>query len=155
MEVITSGGTSSAVNATLQTFAPGLFRFSPDSSRYVAAVAADGTCLAPAGLWGTGVTCRAAAPGETVVLYGTGFGPTSPSVAAGASFSGAAPLADGSGLTVTIGGAPAEVRFAGLVTPGLFQFNVVVPALADGDQAVAMTAGGVNVPTVQYLAVKQ
>ena len=29
--------------------------------------------------------------------------------------------------TIQIGGMPATVQFAGLVSPGLYQFNVVVP----------------------------
>jgi uncharacterized protein (TIGR03437 family) len=35
------------------------------------------------------------------------------------------------------------VTFAGLVAPGEFQFNVVVPStLADGDQPITATYGG-------------
>jgi len=39
--------------------------------------------LAPAGAFGTGVSSRPAQPGETVALFGTGFGPTSPAPPAG------------------------------------------------------------------------
>ena len=38
------------------------------------------------------------------------------------------------------------MQFAGLVSPGLFQFNVVVPdPLAAGDQTIRATYGGVTV----------
>ncbi len=51
------------------------------------------------------------------MLFATGFGPT---------------LASGEVLTVTptivIDGIAADVIFAGLVGPGLYQFNVVVPS---------------------------
>lgn len=45
-------------------------------------------------------------------------------------------------VTMTIGGVTVPVDYAGLVSTGIYQFNVTVPALADGDQAViARTAG--------------
>jgi uncharacterized protein (TIGR03437 family) len=44
---------------------------------------------------------------------------------------------------ITIGGVPATVTFAGLVSPGLFQFNVVVPAsVPTGSQPFAATCQG-------------
>ncbi len=43
---------------------------------------------------------------------------------------------------VSIGGNPATVQFAGLISPGLFQFNVVVPASTPaGDNALSATYG--------------
>ena len=58
------------------------------------------------------------------MLYANGFGPTSTPVVAGAvTQSGTlSPLP-----VVKIGGVTATVQFAGLVSPGEFQFNVVVP----------------------------
>jgi uncharacterized protein (TIGR03437 family) len=42
-------------------------------------------------------------------------------------------------------GIAATVTFAGLIGPGEFQFNVVVPAsLADGDQPIAATYNGLT-----------
>jgi uncharacterized protein (TIGR03437 family) len=44
---------------------------------------------------------------------------------------------------IKIGGISADVSFAGLVAPGEFQFNVVVPSsLADGDQPIVATYNG-------------
>ena len=44
---------------------------------------------------------------------------------------------------VTIGGVPAAVQFAGLISPGLYQFNVVVPTnLSVGDNAIVATYNG-------------
>jgi uncharacterized protein (TIGR03437 family) len=81
-----------------------------------------------------------AEPGETVVLYANGFGTTSVTVVGGsASQSGTlSPLP-----VIQIGGINATVQFAGLVGPGEFQFNVVVPAsLTNGDQTVTATYNG-------------
>jgi uncharacterized protein (TIGR03437 family) len=95
---------------------------------------------------------RAVKPGETIELFGVGFGPTNPSVPAGQAFSGAAPTV--TAVSVTIGGVSANVQFAGITEAGLYQFNVVVPAVGSGDQpllaytAGMVTQGGVSV-TVQ------
>jgi uncharacterized protein (TIGR03437 family) len=44
---------------------------------------------------------------------------------------------------IKIGGATATVQFAGLVAPGEFQFNVVVPSsLTNGDQSITATYSG-------------
>ena len=57
--------------------------------------------------------------GETLVLYGTGFGPTKPTLPAGVPYSGAgAPAVDSIG--VSLNGVNASVLFAGAVSPGLF-----------------------------------
>ena len=61
---------------------------------------------------------------------------------AGRSFNGAAPLADPTQLHITIGGAEAKVQFAGMVAAGEYQFNVVIPAVGDGDQAIVATMAG-------------
>ena len=43
-----------------------------------------------------------------------------------------------------IGGVPATVQYVGIVYAGEFQINVVVPALPDGDQAIAADIGGAS-----------
>jgi uncharacterized protein (TIGR03437 family) len=49
---------------------------------------------------------------------------------------------------IKIGGITAEVQFAGLVFPGQYQFNVVVPStVGDGDQPLTVTYGGSSTPT--------
>jgi len=75
-----------------------------------------------------------------VVLYANGFGPTSAPVVSGstAQSGNLSPLP-----AIQIGGIGASVLFAGLVAPGEFQFNVVVPSsLADGDQPILATYNG-------------
>ena len=91
--------------------------------------------------------------GETLVLYGVGFGPTTPHVPAGQPFSGAAPTT--SPVTVTIGGVPAIVAFSGLTMAGLYQINLTVPqGTGSGDQALAATVNGVQTPTGPVVAVQ-
>ena len=47
--------------------------------------------------------------------------------------------------TVTVGGLPATVQFAGLISPGLYQFNVVLPAsLPSGDNSLTATYNGLS-----------
>jgi uncharacterized protein (TIGR03437 family) len=89
-------------------------------------------------------TTRPVKAGETLVLYGVGFGPTTPPAPAGKVFSGAAPAV--SLPQVTIGGVPAQVTFAGVIEAGLFQLNVVVPNAGHGDQALQASTGGLATP---------
>ena len=135
-------GTSAYASVALQTFSPAFFQYGAGSGHYVAAVNSDGALLGPAGLLGSSVQTRPAKPGDTVLLYGTGFGPTTPAIPTDEIPPGAAPLVDPSQVTITIGGVKAAVLYAGLVGPGLYQFNVVVPAVGDGDQLVMASIGG-------------
>ena len=90
--------------------------------------------------------------GEIILLYGVGFGPTTPSVPAGQLFAGAAPAV--TTPLVTIGNVSAVVQFAGTVEAGLFQFNVVVPSLPSGDQPLVATVAGVSTPSGVFLSVQ-
>ena len=82
--------------------------------------------------------------GETLTLYGVGFGPTSPPVPAGKAFSGAAPT--GTPVSVTIGGITAPVAFSGITQSGLYQINITVPNAPSGDQPIAATVNAVQTP---------
>jgi uncharacterized protein (TIGR03437 family) len=56
---------------------------------------------------------------------------------------------------IKIGGVAATVSFAGLVAPGQFQFNAVVPfGLFDGDQAIAATANGQSTQSGTLITIK-
>jgi uncharacterized protein (TIGR03437 family) len=93
-----------------------------------------------------------AKPGETIIVYGFGFGlPVAPLIAGSASQSGALPSVP----SIRIGGAPAVVQYAGVISPGLYQFNVVVPsAVTNGDNPVTATYGGVSTPSGAMVAVQ-
>jgi uncharacterized protein (TIGR03437 family) len=88
-----------------------------------------------------------------VVLYANGFGPTSVAVVSGAETQSGTltPLP-----AIAIGGVAATVQFAGLVAPGEFQFNVVVPAsLANGDQPITATYNGLSTQSGTLITVHQ
>jgi protocatechuate 3,4-dioxygenase beta subunit len=137
--VNTPNGASNTVTANVQTVLPGFFLY---PRNYVAAVRADGSYVD---------AISPAKPGETITLYGTGFGPTSPSVVSGEVFRGAAPLTNS--VTIRIGTTMADVRFAGLSGAGLYQFNVVVPNLPDGDHDVVGTVAGARTQALARLRV--
>ena len=83
----------------------------------------------------TGATFSPADAGEVVVLYANGFGLTNPAAPNGELLTTSLPLV--TTPTVTIGGVQAQVVFAGMSAPGLFQLNVIVPSgLPAGDAVV-------------------
>ena len=143
-----NGANSNAFTTPAQAVSPAFFTFS--GVPYVAATHADGGYLGPATLY-PGYTTPAK-PGEIVVLYANGFGATSPAAVAGS------PVQSGALATlpvIQIGGARATVPFAGLISPGLFQFNVVVPSNApDGDLALTATYSGTSTQAGTLITVK-
>lgn len=81
--------------------------------------------------------------GDSVVIFGLGFGPTNPAVPSGQPFSGAAATLDP--VSLTINGQTVTLSFAGESAPGLFQLNLTVPAgLGTGDLALLSTVNGVS-----------
>lgn len=96
---------------------------------------------------GTAAGMKPASSGSIVSLYGTGFGQTSPASSNVTGPVNAAPLA--STPTVTIGGVPAQVLWAGMVSMGLYQINIQVPMMpGPGDYPVVVTINGVSSPSV-------
>jgi len=143
-------GVSDTAMANLQTYSPGLFMV---TTKYPAAILADGTYVGPSGLLGATVTSRPAVTGDVIQFFGTGFGPTNPGVPADQVYSGAA--ATVGAVTATIGGVNAVVEFAGVSAAGLYQINVAVPAgLASGDQPLVMMTGGVSTQSGLFVTMK-
>ena len=146
--VTTNGQASAATTVTYQSVAPSLFAFTPgtaDNGKYPAAGHQNGTFVGKAGLFPAAPAITTPAKrNETITLYGTGLGATTPVLAAGVITPSSPfyPLAVTP--TVTIGGLPAAVVFAGLA-PGfaqVYQLNVTVPAAPDGDQSLVITSAG-------------
>lgn len=144
--VVTYQGQSSApASLTISAQQPGILApasFKVGATQYVAAVHSDTGAFVSNGNI-PGVAAAPAKPGETLILYGTGFGTVSQTKVAGQIASGAASLS--SPFTMTMGGAATTVSYAGLA-PGLvgvYQFNVVVPpAVSSGDVPVVYTLNG-------------
>jgi uncharacterized protein (TIGR03437 family) len=136
---VTNGGKESAPAAVVaEATSPTLFEFG--AGPYVTAVHLNGSLLGPTTLYPGSST--PAQPGETIVVFANGFGPTSSAVVSGSEEQGGSLQTM---PTVMIGNIQATVQFAGLISPGLYQFNVVVPATApQGDNAISATYNGVT-----------
>jgi hypothetical protein len=150
VQVTNNGRASAAFPAAAQASSPSFFNI--NGGPYVLAQhGADYSLVGPASLY-PGVSTPAK-PGEIVVLYANGFGPTTSPVVSGAitQSGNLSPLP-----AVAIGGIPAQVLFAGLVaSPGLFQLNVMVPANAPtGDNTLTATVNGVPVAPVALITVQ-
>jgi uncharacterized protein (TIGR03437 family) len=148
--VVNSLGTSNTMMATVASYAPAFFVGTTANSRsYVAATETLDSGVAYIGPANT-TDVRPARAGENLTLWGTGFGPTTPDVAAGAIFNGAAPLNDL--VQVLIDGVAVTPSFAGLSGAGLYQINIVVPNLSPGDHQLTAMIGGVSTPNGIWLA---
>jgi uncharacterized protein (TIGR03437 family) len=153
VEVTNALGTG-AGPGKLAGLSPAFFLFSSvEGGKYLAAVHLDGVYLGKPDLFQGAVATRPAKPNGTVILFGTGFGLTEPAVSPSETFSGAAPLVSSNPLTIKIGGKVAKVQYAGLVSPGLYQFNVEVPELEPGDHPVVAEIGGLTTQALRYITV--
>ena len=130
--------TSFTFELALADHAPGIFEFDLGDTRYGVVTHADGNVV---------TAQNPARPGETVVIYGTGFGPVDAPRKTGLA-------APSNKLTrtlrlpqVTVAGQQATVSFSGL-TPGfvgLYQINAKLPAtLPSGTQQLIVSANGIE-----------
>ena len=135
--VTTNAGVSAGFQVKAAPMSPSFFVFG--AGPYVIAThSSDFSIVGPASLYPNLST--PAKPGETILVYANGFGPTS------------APIVNGSSVqsgelspypVITVGGIAANMTFAGLVAPGEFQFNVVLPLnLPSGDLPIVATYNG-------------
>ena len=156
--VTTAGGASLQTMMTVNTVQPGLLAptvFRVKAGQYVAALFPDGvTFVLPPGFTNAVPTRRAKA-GDTILLYGVGFGSVTPDIPAGEIVQGQNAVQ--SPFKIFFAGVPATVNYAGL-TPGyvgLYQFNVVVPDVA-GNDALPLTfsVGGVMIAQPALIAVQ-
>jgi len=149
VQVTTAGVASNTVTVQKGLFAPAFLTF---DGTHVAALHADYSLIGAPNLLSGAVTTPAK-PGEIILLYGVGFGPANPPQPSGQLVATAAPLAYA--VQVTVGGLTATVAYAGLTGPGLYQFNVTVPNVPNGDAAVAASISGVSTQAGVLLTVQQ
>ncbi len=151
--VTTPSGTSAAVTATVVAQAPAFFLW--PNSQVVATRNSDASLAVKNGTF-AGATTVAAKPGDVLILWGTGFGPTTPPVAAGIQVP-SDKVYNASPVTVKLGTANVQV-FGTALSPGfagLYQVAIQVPApLADGDYALTATVSGASSPSGVILSVK-
>ena len=149
VQLTNNGQASAAFSVKAQASSPSFFNI--NGGPYVVAQhSQDYSLVGPASLFPGAST--PAKPGETVILYANGFGPTTPAAVSGATSQtgNLNPLP-----AVSIGGIKADVQFGGLVSPGLYQINVVVPANApSGDNTLSATLNGTPVAPVALITVQ-
>jgi uncharacterized protein (TIGR03437 family) len=148
--VTTANGTSAAVTATVATVAPAFFLW-PNSQ--AVATRADFSLAAKSGTFSSPTT--AAKPGDVLILWGTGFGPTTPVVAAGIQV----PTGSYFSSTVTVKlGTTSPAVYASALSPGfagLYQVVITLPSpMADGDYPLTATVNGVTSPSGVILSIK-
>ena len=149
--VVTTAAGSTTSTVTLAPYGPSLSLL-PASNYAAGVILTNGTgafgggsydLIGPTGAFS--FSTRPVKAGETVELFGVGFGPTTPAVPAGKAYTGAAPTA--SQVTVTIGGVQAQVLFSGITEAGVYQLNIIMPQVPSGDQPLIATVSGNSTPT--------
>jgi uncharacterized protein (TIGR03437 family) len=105
-----------------------------------------------------GTTTVSAKPGDVIILWGTGFGPTSPVTPVGVQVPADRTYSTLTVPRVTINSLQATVYGAALAPgfAGLYQVAIQVPAsLVDGDYPVVANIGGVQSPSGVTLSVRR
>ena len=154
VSVLNNGQRSELYAAQAQTYSPALSLW--PYTYYAVVTDPNFNLIGKPGLY-PGRTFTPAKPGQTVVFWGTGFGPTNPSVPPG-QLAPLSPLASlASDPAVQIGGVTAlYLSGSAVLTPtdaGVYQFAVTVPDVADGDQPVAVSINGNATPANAFLTV--
>jgi uncharacterized protein (TIGR03437 family) len=154
VKVTNSLGTSPAFSSTSATFSPAFFLW---PGGYAVATRSDFSLAIKNGTF-AGLTTTPAKPGDVLILWGTGFGPTTPSAPVGEVVPANATYSTKDSVTVTVGKTAATVYGAALA-PGfaaLYQVAIQVPTtLANGDYPVVATIGGVSSPATTLLTVEK
>ena len=155
--VTNCGGSSAAATVTASAALPGVLApasFKAGGTQYVAAQLADGKFAGDPSV--VPATERPAKPGETITLYGIGFGPVNPASAAGVIVSGQNQLTGA--LKIMFGQVQATaIPYQGLSPNyvGLYQINVTIPSTVPaGDQALSVTLDGVDTGQNLFLTVR-
>ncbi|HLJ13610.1 MAG TPA: IPT/TIG domain-containing protein, partial [Bryobacteraceae bacterium] len=152
--VTAPGGASASFTTTASLYGPAFFLW-PGSQ--VVATRQDYSYAVKSGTF-AGATTVAAKPGDVIVLWGTGFGPTNPAAPSGVSVPSNASYPTASSPTVAVNNTPVLVYGAALApgSAGLYQIAIQVPnTLADGDWPIQASIGGTPSPTGIVLSVHQ
>jgi uncharacterized protein (TIGR03437 family) len=155
--VSSSGETSSTVYAAIfyatGSAAPAFFQW----GSYAIATRQDFSLAVKNGTF-PGTTTVPAKPGDVIILWGTGFGPTSPAAPEGVEVPSSTTYNTAGTVTVTVGGKLATVYGAALASgyAGLYQVAIQIPAsLASGDYSVIATVAGAQSPSTTLITVQE
>ena len=151
-----ASGSSSAFSVKTDTIAPAVLApasFNVGGKQFVVAQFADQTFVGKPNLI-AGVNFRPAKPGDTVVIFGIGFGPVSPTNPAGVICTQANSLV--TKPTFRFGQTAAALSYFGLVPNfvGLYQFNVTVPNVSPGDIPLNIDVGGTALNQSLFITVQ-
>jgi uncharacterized protein (TIGR03437 family) len=152
--VTTAGGTSAVSATTANAYGPAFFTW---PSSQVVATRQDYSYAVKAGTF-AGATTVPAKPGDVIILWATGLGPTVPAAPAGVSVPASGGYPTATAPTVTINNSPVTVYGAALApgSAGLYQIAIQVPSLlADGDWPIQATIGNAASPAGTILSVHQ
>jgi uncharacterized protein (TIGR03437 family) len=146
--VTTPAGTTAPVTVQVQSFGPALF-FWPENQPV--ATHEDSSIAAKNGTFPESYTVPAK-PGERIVLWATGFGPTLPPAPPGVPVPSTPEFKTASPVSVTIGGLPARVLSSTLATglAGVYRLEVEVPrTITAGEyRVIADVSGFSTVPAM-------
>jgi uncharacterized protein (TIGR03437 family) len=150
--VTNSNGTSQAAMAQVSAVSPAFFQW----GTYAVATRQNFSLAVKNGTF-AGTTTVPAAPGDVIILWGTGFGPTSPSAPAGEETPSTTTYNTATAVSVTVGGKPATVYGAALAPSyaGLYQIAIQIPALSNGDYPVVATINSAQSPSTTMITVQQ
>jgi uncharacterized protein (TIGR03437 family) len=150
--VSNSSGSSAPFTATSSQYSPTFFLW---PSNQTVATRQDFTWAVKNGTFSGSVTAPAK-PGDVIILWGTGFGPTAPLAPTGVQTPSDQTYSTSAPPKVTINNAPATVYGAALA-PGnaaLFQIAIQVPnTIPDGDWPIQATIGGAQSQSSAILSV--
>jgi uncharacterized protein (TIGR03437 family) len=147
--VTNCNSTSDAFPVTKGDVVPGVYSTVINGKNYLGA-------FVPGTATFTGIPSAPAKPGDVITAFGIGFGDTTPAVTTGTITQGLSQFPKGA-FTVLFGTAPdPSPLYAGLGPNfvGLYQFNLTVPKLADGDYQMVFQIGSVKVPQTLLFSVK-
>jgi len=163
--ITVNGETSTAIQASIVSSAPGIFTIPPTGQGnailvFINSQTNAATVAGPAGA-SPGYPSAPIPRGTSGFFYVTGLGAMTPSVADG---SGACPAANGicnadAQPTVLVGGVPAQVAFAGQAPafPGVTQINITIPQSAPTGSRVSLivkSADGTVISNAATIAVQ-
>jgi uncharacterized protein (TIGR03437 family) len=152
--VTNSSGVSPAINAPVQILQPAFFQW---PGHYAVATRQDFSLAVKSGTF-PGLATTPAKPGDVIILWGTGFGPTSPSAPQGVEVPSGTIYNTATPVTVNVGGTPATIYGAALAPgfAGLYQVAIQIPtSLSDSDYSVVATVSGAESPSTTLITVQQ
>jgi uncharacterized protein (TIGR03437 family) len=150
--VTTPGGTSANFATTASVYDPAFFLWPGNQA---VATRTDYSFAVKPGTF-AGATTVAAKPGDVIILWATGFGPTIPATPGGVAVPSDKTYATATLPSISIGNTPATVAGAALASgsAGLYQIAITVPgSLTDGDWPVQAMIGGASAPAGTILTV--